>query len=288
MPSYFVTDDWIRYLKESKSSAGTYIYDFRVTGTYIFQSLNMFCKVINQMISDNLIRFYSTQYITRSVTPDHLFQVQTQTFAQQFRSSLTTSFLLSMAVIRNTTQINNVASVLPGNFVLREPDSDDYMRPYPAFYSNCSCHESAKCKAPLSIYAAGPETELFTIPNFYLGCYPIEALLQSTLECFFDDSCIQQIQTYVRLSSTIQVQSLNSSSLTKYVESSTIKDIIENLMIERWNFYPMYENYYDECKPIQCIYSYETRNDIIYIVTTIFGLIGGLVTVLKFIIPRII
>jgi hypothetical protein len=50
----------------------------------------------------------------------------------------------------------------------------------------------------------------------------------------------------------------------------------------------MYEKYYEECEPSQCIYIYETKDDIIYIIATVFGLAGGLVMILEFIIPRLL
>ena len=286
--SSFVTDDWLHYLRKINSSEAVYLYDLRATGPHIFKSLDMLCKLINQTITDNLIRFYSTEYVTGSVIPYHLFELHTQTFTEQFRSSLTTSFLLSMTTIRNATQINNLASVLPGNFEVREPDLNDNFKSYPVFYSDCSCHLSATCKAPLSIYDSVLRRDVFTIPNFYIGCYPIEALLQSTLQCFYNQSCIQQIQFHLPQHPFIVVQPLDSSLPTNYFENSTVHDLVENLMIEQWNLLLMYESYYSECAPAKCMYSYETRNDIIYLVTTVFGLVGGLVTVLKFVVSRLI
>ncbi len=50
----------------------------------------------------------------------------------------------------------------------------------------------------------------------------------------------------------------------------------------------IYERYYNQCQPAQCTYIYDTRNDVIYIVTTLFGIAGGLTTVLKLILPRLI
>ncbi len=59
-------------------------------------------------------------------------------------------------------------------------------------------------------------------------------------------------------------------------------------MIEKWNVSTTYETYYNECRPTQCTYNLETKNDIIYIFTTLFGIAGGLITVLKVIVPRLV
>jgi hypothetical protein len=81
---------------------------------------------------------------------------------------------------------------------------------------------------------------------------------------------------------------LNASLPSLYSVNSTIEELVDNLMIEEWNVSTMYETYYNECQPIQCSYTIERRNNIVYIVTTLFGIAGGLITVLRLIIPRLV
>jgi len=81
---------------------------------------------------------------------------------------------------------------------------------------------------------------------------------------------------------------LDSSSPGRYSQNSILQELVENLMIEQWNTPPVYERYYNECQPVQCTYTYETRNDVIYIVTALFGIAGGLTKVLKSILPRLV
>jgi hypothetical protein len=126
------------------------------------------------------------------------------------------------------------------------------------------------------------------VPGFYKGCYVIEALLQSTLECFYDQECIDQLQSYIFWSPSINVTELNASLSSVYSINSTIEDLIANLMIEEWNVSPLYETYYNECRPTQCTYKLETNNDLIYIFTTLFGIAGGLITVLEVVVPRLV
>jgi beta-lactamase regulating signal transducer with metallopeptidase domain len=59
-------------------------------------------------------------------------------------------------------------------------------------------------------------------------------------------------------------------------------------MVEEWNSSIMYENYFNECEPTECTYTHQTKNNILYIITTIIGLIGGLTTALKLIVPRLV
>jgi hypothetical protein len=70
--------------------------------------------------------------------------------------------------------------------------------------------------------------------------------------------------------------------------NSTIKELLNNLMIEQWNVSSNFERYYNECQPKHCTYSFIGRNNFIYIVTTLIGIAGGLSTVLKFIAPQLV
>jgi hypothetical protein len=84
------------------------------------------------------------------------------------------------------------------------------------------------------------------------------------------------------------VTPLNESLLNVYSIHSTIREIVDNMMIEEWNVSSIFENYYNVCQPIQCTYTLETKNDMIYIFITLFGIAGGLTTVLELILPRLI
>jgi len=59
-------------------------------------------------------------------------------------------------------------------------------------------------------------------------------------------------------------------------------------MIEEWIAPAIYEKYYNACQPTRCTYTIKTRNDIIYIVTTLLGIAGGLITVLRLVVPRLV
>ena len=74
---------------------------------------------------------------------------------------------------------------------------------------------------------------------------------------------------------------LDSSITSRFHQNTTIGDILDKLMVESWNWSIDHADYYVECHPAECVYTVVTRNDAIYIVTTLIGLIGGLMTGLK-------
>jgi hypothetical protein len=280
-----VTSNWIVYLTEYKGIPD--LEDFRITSSYAFQALAMFCDLINKTISDSFIRFYSTEYISGSVTPLRLFQSQVQSFIDQFRSSTTNRFLLSLSTIQETTHNNALFSAIGTNYKIFIYRRVTYLGP--SSYNNCICGTTSICISPSVIYNDINSTDFFVVPGFYAGCYVIESLLQSNLECFYNQTCINRLQDYFSLSnSSINVTALDPSLPSQYFPNSTIKQLLDNLMIEEWNGTCMYDRYYNECQPTQCTYTVETKNAVIYIITTLIGVVGGLMAILELIVPRLI
>jgi len=84
------------------------------------------------------------------------------------------------------------------------------------------------------------------------------------------------------------VKPLDPSLPSKYFKNSTIKELLDKLMIEEWNVSKLYDRYYNECNPKVCTYTLETRNGAIYIVTAVLGIAGGLITILRFIVLQLV
>jgi hypothetical protein len=80
----------------------------------------------------------------------------------------------------------------------------------------------------------------------------------------------------------------NSLLASLYSQNSTIQQLLDQIMVEQWNSSIMYNNYYNECQPIQCTYNIQTRNDVTYIVTMLIGVVGGMIAILNFIVPRLV
>lgn len=76
--------------------------------------------------------------------------------------------------------------------------------------------------------------------------------------------------------------------MSRFSETSSVGELLDMMMVERWNRTVIYGNYYDGCSPKECVYTVEKRNDLIHIVTTVIGLVGGLSTILKMILPHLV
>ncbi|CAF4109656.1 unnamed protein product, partial [Adineta steineri] len=279
--SIFVNKDWIDYLFFVFLGNGSVrTDDFRSIATNTFQGLSSFCALVNQTISNGLTQFNSTQYISASVIPLKAFESEISSLTKQFISSTANDFLLSLSTIRDTTQSNSLRSALQTNFNFYIPTHGTIgagAYPNPILYENCNCATSATCAYQSRIYRSvslADPTVLFYVPGMYIGCYVIESLLQSDLRCFYNQTCITKLQSYSLVNTTMNVTALDKSLPSNFTENSTIEELVNQLMVEKWDPLIMYENYYNECQPSQCTYTHETKNSVIYIVTTLFGLIG--------------
>ena len=56
-------------------------------------------------------------------------------------------------------------------------------------------------------------------------------------------------------------------------------------MVENWTKHISYESYFDNAAPLYCTYSVADRGDIVYLVTLLFGLFGGLNIALRLLTP---
>jgi hypothetical protein len=257
-----------------------------VTSIFTFQALSAFCGLINQTISDRLAQFYLSQYISASVIPSQVFDSQANSSISQFISSTTNGFLLSLSTIRDTSQSNALFSAQETNYYMDISDGYGNAYVYAEWYGDCSCALSAECIGQSSILKYSNGKILFSVPGIYQGCFIIESLLQSDLRCFYNQTCINIVLPYYKAIPPMNVTALDQSLPSRFLPNSTLESVVDELMVENWTRSIMYDQYYNACQPIECTYTRPTKNSIVYIVTALIGLLGGLITVLKLIVPR--
>ena len=286
--SDFITEYWLKYMTSTRISL--YFADFRKFSIYTFQTLNTLCRSVSKTIYTNLDSFYSDQYISASAIPQDILWAQINASFAQLIISMENTFLQTFQLIRSTTYQNALTSaaltdhyhtelniiISPLNFVVSLPH----------IWSHCDCSVKATCIQPAAIYNSTTQMAFHTVPGMYIGCYLIEATLQSTLECLYNETCLDMITSHVTSSASIDWMPLNSME-SRYSPNTTMQIILNDLMVEKWNWSVNYDSYYAECQPYECIYTYKSKNDAIYIVTTVISLVGGLVTALNFGISKI-
>ncbi|CAF3711164.1 unnamed protein product [Rotaria sp. Silwood1] len=159
-------------------------------------------------------------------------------------------------MIREVTEANTLTSLYSTNWKIKNvnPSEFSYLYTEPVQYPTCNCGISPKCSQPSG--------------NQMSDCYPLEALLHSTLECFYDQQCVDATKTFKALNS--------SASISRFDLNATFEAILEELMIEQYSINVSYKNYFDQCTLSSCSYSYNARQETIDLITSFLGLYGGL------------
>ncbi|CAF1589212.1 unnamed protein product, partial [Adineta steineri] len=231
--STFVTDDWLDYLDEADTDDVSYIADIRVSGISMFQALKTFCESSNKTISDSLSQFYLTEYASLNVISKQLFQSQSRILMNQFISSTNNTFLSLLQTLRDTTQANTPMSAVQSAYIFFSDGTDGIVLQSLVEYQ-CSCTSTPQCTLPLQMYHYYFPIQ-FSIPGLRLGCFVIEGVLQSTLECFYNQTCLNSLQSYIISPISINVIPLNSSLSSQFNETSTIQEVVNELMVDKWN-----------------------------------------------------
>jgi hypothetical protein len=199
----------------------------------------------------------------------------------QFRSSIPQTFMRKLDFIRQMAQGNGLVSSISSNWYILPFDVDDgnlaLFAPRSFGDNNCSCGIKSTCVSSAAI-------DDWIVPGFLVGCYPLESLFQSTLECLYNITCINGLKN-PNQSSNMNINPLNSTLSSPNV---TVQSLMNDLMLDRWEPNITYEDYYAICAPLSCTYIITEQANPIYIITTIIGLYGGLNVALKFIVPVLV
>lgn len=289
--SVLISRIWIDYLDLAKD-----IYlsdDFSYTGSSIFITLASFCQLANKTIMNALETFKSTRFITNQVIDEQIFHEQINTIIRAFQTSTELAFYQSFDLIQFTTQTNSFLSGLFSNIIFSINTTSFLISDNSRFYGNgtCSCDDTPLCVDPLTLLDHRENesnlSSYFTIPGLLKGCFLIEAVRQSSLECFYQSSCISTIQEFLQIPVVLNssILSLNSSVISRFNISSTIDQLLTNAMIEIWQQNISYIKYFQQCDVSSCTYSTTSRFNIVYVLTTLIGLVGGLTKILRLLIP---
>jgi hypothetical protein len=155
------------------------------------------------------------------------------------------------------------------------------------------CALNRQCKRPLPFYDP-VNNKYFQIHGFTQGCYSIESLLFSTFQCLYSNNseCLSTLIINVIKDDWIRYNSstvpLNSSMLSRFLETDNVSTIISRLMVEEWSHVISYENYFDICAPKQCKYQQIESSGIVDIISNLISLYGGLSILLRLILPQVI
>ncbi|CAF1510720.1 unnamed protein product [Adineta ricciae] len=275
--SYLVSKEWIYYIRQINNTQGFNAFDFQATAPSQFLSLSMFCQQAKQTVDEASDIFLQTKFISSQVISPQSFELQINSSIEDWKSTTINTFIRTIQLVRVTTQGNQLSNNL-NSVTYRDAIKNKIIR-VPFAYSECNCALSASCRHSISLPSSN---EPYLIPNLFAGCYLIEALFASTLECFYNISCISKINDFFSSSSETFNCSLLDANLN--VPNETIETIVHRLMMDNWISNISFTSYYNQCAPSLCTYQYEDRSAFYAVISDIGLIYGGLSLGLKLII----
>ena len=245
--SEFLTDSYLQQLFEIYQQLN--VRDatanaFTLQGTIFshFQALRILCDLAKDAVQDARQHYLTSSIIFTSMTDQNLFETQINASLARFQSTLSGEFLSNLQLFRGIAQGNAFVSLYSTNWypVLNNWVSDGKVYLHPQYYGNCSCLASAFCTQPSVPYIQG----------YLVGCTSLEALLQSTIECLYEQTCLDLLIMYLDLPSTLP-QQLNRNE-TRFSANATINSVFQEMFIETCSSTISYNRFFDQCHPLSC------------------------------------
>ena len=286
--SYLISSAWIDYLNQVQGTLSWATLKYRTQLGGPFTILRALCESVQQTIDDALRTFLDTQFASSVVIAPDIFDSEVQMLFNTWQVSTINRYRYVIELLR---------AIYQGNLLMNDRHNFQWQLsnslpespiPIPLQYENCSCGLSGSCSVPFSLQACiGEEStdcyEMVRIPSFFTGCSPMEALFQSTLQCFYNRTCVDAVQTGL---SWIRSPNLNISMVVPTEglpneTTETVESIVNRLMVNTWQKNLSFTSYYKVCAPVSCTFEYIDRPHILFLITSIVSVIGGLSTVLK-------
>ena len=297
--SDFVTDRWIEAVFPGVNANWLYQGDFRLSASAQFLLLRSLCQLSERHFQDNAWDFYATTLISpRALSRSVLLRTLKSSIAQ-FQTSLPFTFQTQLNLINQMIFANKWLnglqttmrpiylnygiesySISPIWFFYKDPD-----------YLGCLCLRNYTCKLNTAIYEPSVraydtividsdwDRQLFSIPNFYIGCMLSNTLLLSSLECFYNQTCLDRIVSQIDTDQTFTT--IGSDNESRFAIHDTLQTIVDALMITNWTEHISYESYFQQCAPRYCVYSMSQGRSALAIVTEVIGLLGGVTLVIR-------
>ena len=129
----------------------------------------------------------------------------------------------------------------------------------------------------------------YIAPGLAKGCFMMDDLRLSTLECFYADSqCFENLLTAINITFhryfplnapqlTVRPLSIDGTTTTHFNTKTRLFDIIDAMMIETWASSVSFDTYYQTCQPTSCTYLQTTHEtSLMHLLISLVSLIGGL------------
>ncbi|CAF1425963.1 unnamed protein product, partial [Adineta steineri] len=286
--SEFISEQWrIGIANGLVSNLSIYSQkDYRRFISAHIQYLQGLCRLSQQSVNNAVNESLTSVLVTIELLSEENFYNHLNNSIEQSKSNAPVLFSRLLFITRTVNHGNAFISTYGSNFEyisLMTEDMISYAYTEGMIYDNeCSCGLYSNCTTQAT-FVDENSSEMIPVKGLKIGCTPSESFRLSTLECFYDQSCLDLIQKYTNYHNSSTPLSTNSS---RFPENTTIDELIKNLFNEQWFNQSNYSSYYEQCSPLLCSYTDIERFNVLYTITFFLGLQGGLAIVLKWICPK--
>ncbi|CAF1203262.1 unnamed protein product [Adineta ricciae] len=262
--------------------------DYRRFLSAHLQYLQGLCQLSQKSVDNTINEYVTSLLVTVQLLSETDFQNQLNASIEHSRLNAPLLFSRCLFFIQNNFRANAFLSIYGTDFKfpIESQSYTGYLYAEPVIYDNgCSCEMSSNCTTQAT-FIETDSSKIISVLGMKMGCTPTESFLASTLECFYNQSCLDFIQQYTNYSNSLTP--LSTTILSRFSQNTTITELIRHLFIEKWSTKINYSSYYEQCSPSLCSYISVENFDIIYSITVILSIQGGLTIVLKWLCPKLV
>ena len=128
----------------------------------------------------------------------NVFERKIDVIIEAFSDNVQTKLLRSLTELLELTESGQLLSVSRHSFDLKA-SSDGNVRIDSAGFDNCSCLLQPKtCSTQAAFYTYQASNKTFTpllfVTGIRVGCFPLQSILLSTLECWYSTDCYEMVR----------------------------------------------------------------------------------------------
>ncbi|CAF1488814.1 unnamed protein product, partial [Adineta ricciae] len=198
----FVLEQWRTNITDKLvSDLSAYpMNDYRRFLSSHLQFLSGLCSQTTKSVNRSLAQFLSSFFVTNELLSPELFQTRIESAVDQNRFKASVVFNRALSLLQITNHGNDVISAYGSNFQLIDPWwlNNSYSSAITraiTYDNNCSCALNMSCTTQAGFVTTSLPS-FVPIQGLKMGCTPNEAFLASTLECFYNSTCLGLILQY--------------------------------------------------------------------------------------------
>lgn len=257
-----------------------------------FELLRSLCRLAKRTVDNAIEIFNRTKLIVSQLNKQDDFVVLCRTLVDSFSDNTQNNFDRAIDLNNVLRQGDLLVSGLGTNYRFYGVNNNRTGKidipataVVPAQTSGiyCNCFMTSVCVTQVSVPNIRGNGRVI-IPGWVSGCYVQDALFLSTLECYFDASCLIIIRQIYNVALNVQAMQVRNNS--KFTPKTRIGTIVQQIFVDQWSTTYNFTAYYEACAPKTCSYIVDEKRPFVVVLGTLVGIWGGLTKALDLIVHR--